>query len=61
MKVQFTKTFPDYEAAALWLHAHGYSAVVKFEKDGRVTITLEGQHAIKAIEQATNSKVREAA
>jgi hypothetical protein len=53
----FTKTFPDYEAASLWCHAHNYTPTVRFvAHTGACTVTLEGEDALRAIEQDTKAK-----
>jgi hypothetical protein len=54
---RYEKTFPNYEAATLWLHERGLSAAVKFiAHTGACTITLEGEDALRAIEQDTKAK-----
>jgi hypothetical protein len=60
MTARFTKTFPNYTAATAWLHERGYSAAVTFVRQaGECTITLEGEEAIRAIEEETKAKVVE--
>jgi hypothetical protein len=64
MNVSFTKTFQDYEAseqnyqaASLWCHAHNYTPTVRFvAHTGACTVTLEGEDALRAIEQDTKAK-----
>jgi hypothetical protein len=58
MKVSCTKRFTDYRTAATWLDLHGYSeSVVEIANSGTVTVTLEGAHAVRAIEFDANAKV----
>lgn len=55
---RFTKTFPSYRAATLWLHERGFSAAVTFvAHTAECTITLEGESAKRAIEEETGTKV----
>jgi hypothetical protein len=57
MQVRFTKSFPDYPAADAWIESNGYSeSVINITHDGKVTVTLEGEHAVRAIEQDTKAK-----
>lgn len=59
MTVSFSKTFPDYRAAALWCTAHNFDgAVIKDAKGGGVTVTLYGETAIAAIEAETLAKAK---
>jgi hypothetical protein len=58
MTVRFTKTFPDRRAARAWLNENGYSEfVVDISQKPAIKITLEGAHAVRAIERATKAKV----
>lgn len=57
MNVAFTKTFPNYEAAARWLEERGFDgAVIDIATSGSVTVTLRGETAIAAIEAETAAK-----
>jgi hypothetical protein len=58
MKVKCTKTFTSYAAADSWIEANGYSESIVDIKDGGVTVvTLEGPHAVRAIEADAKAKV----
>ena len=59
MKVKFEKKFLNYAAATAWLHERGYSAVIPDMNDvsGPCTITLEGDEAVRAIEEDAGAKV----
>jgi hypothetical protein len=58
MKLQVTKRFTDHSAAALWLEAHGYTeSIVDPKANGEVVVTLEGAHAVRALEADTKAKV----
>lgn len=62
MMIRFTRTFPTYRAATLWLHERGYSAAVTFiAHTDKCTITIEGESAKRAIEEETGAKVVEEA
>lgn len=51
------KRFDDYQAAASWLEKHGYTESV-IEITDSVRVTLEGAHAVRAIEAATPNQGR---
>lgn len=58
MKIQFKKQFIHYAAAVTWLEAHGYDqSVCDIADSGAVTVTLEGEHARRAIEDAAKVRV----
>lgn len=60
MKVQFQKKFETYRDATIWMHQRGYqSAVVRHDLGDTCTITIEGEDAKRAIEEATNAKIIE--
>jgi hypothetical protein len=64
MKVQCTKRFINYAAADAWIEANGYDQpVIVIAESGATTVTLEGAHAVRAIEADAKAKVvvREAA
>jgi hypothetical protein len=57
MQVKFTRGFPDYRSAAEWLNANAYTESVVFvAQSGAVTITLEGEHAERAIAEAAREQ-----
>ena len=56
--IKFVKSFKNYEAAASWLEQHGYTeSIVELLEGHGARVTLEGRHAIRAIEAATQTKV----
>lgn len=58
MTVKFTKSFETYLAAASWLEEHGYTeSVIELGNGSGARVTLEGAHAVRAIEAATKTKV----
>ena len=65
MKVRFVKKFPDYPSADAWIESNRYTESVFVQSsNGSWTVTLEGEHAVRAIEAEANAKVivpREAA
>ena len=57
MPVRYFREFPDYIAADAWIESNGYSeSAINTSHDGKVTVTLEGEHALRAIEADTKAK-----
>lgn len=55
---KLTKRFDTYRDATLWLHERGYSAAMTFTAHtGECTVTLEGEQAIRAAEEETNTRI----
>lgn len=59
MTVSFSKTFPDYRAAAMWCTAHDFDgAVIADAPNGGVIVTLYDANAIAAIEAETQARAK---